>query len=253
MATITRDGVNLYYEVHGEGPPILLTHGYSATSQMWHGQIETFSKNYKLILWDMRGHGQSDSPDDQDEYTEAKTVQDMAAILDAEGIDKAIIGGLSLGGYISFAFHCEFPERVEALLIIDSGPGYKSDKGRDAWNANCEKTAADFEENGLARLQKLTPEMAMSKHRSPEGLARAARGMMAQYGSHVIFSLPEISVPTLILVGADDTPFLGASDYMDTKIANSHKVIIPDAGHASNIDQPEAFNTALQEYLDSLG
>src|ERR1044071_4169686 len=104
MPTLDRDGVKLYYEVHGSGPALLLSHGYSATSQMWNGQIEAFSPFYKMITWDMRGHGQSDYPDDQGAYSEDATVDDMASVLDAVGARGAIIGGLSLGGYMSLAF-----------------------------------------------------------------------------------------------------------------------------------------------------
>ena len=109
MPKLNRDGVEIYYEIHGEGRPLLLTHGYSATSQMWRKQIEPFSARYKLILWDMRGHGQSDYPLDQGAYSEEATVADMAALLDAAGADKAIVGGLSLGGYMSLAFHLAHP------------------------------------------------------------------------------------------------------------------------------------------------
>ena len=107
MAFLTRDGVKLYYETHGEGPVILLTHGYSSTAQMWRGQIAALSAKHKLVTWDMRGHGQSDYPADQSAYSEEATVADMAALLDAVGAKTAIIGGLSLGGYMSLAFHRE--------------------------------------------------------------------------------------------------------------------------------------------------
>jgi len=82
MPKINRDGVGIYYEVHGDGPPLLLTHGYSSTSAMWHGQVDALARDHKLLLWDMRGHGQSDYPDDPKAYNEAHTVGDMAAILD---------------------------------------------------------------------------------------------------------------------------------------------------------------------------
>lgn len=111
----------IYYEVHGEGKPLLLTHGYSSTSAMWHGQIEAFTKaGYKLIIWDMRGHGRSAYPDAQEAYSEAHCVADMAALLDTvcgEG-SSAIVGGLSLGGYMSQAFYRIHESRVESLLII---------------------------------------------------------------------------------------------------------------------------------------
>src|SRR5882757_3752929 len=112
MPKINRDGVNIHYEVHGSGPPLLLTHGYSSTSGMWQGQIEALSKHHKLVLWDMRGHGQSDYPDDPAAYSEALTVADMAALLDQAGAKRAIIGGLSLGGYMSLAFYRAHPERI---------------------------------------------------------------------------------------------------------------------------------------------
>ena len=84
MAFLERGSVKLYYEIHGDmGPFIVLTHGFSATSQMWRGQIEVLSKDHRLVLWDMRGHGRSDYPDDPSEYSEEATVEDIAALLDA--------------------------------------------------------------------------------------------------------------------------------------------------------------------------
>src|SRR3979490_1187030 len=125
MPKINRNGVNIHYEVHGDGPPLLLTHGYSSTSAMWQGQIEALSKHHKLVLWDMRGHGQSDYPDDPGAYSEALTVADMAALLDEVSADSAIVGGLSLGGYMSLAFYRAAPEPVRALLITHPGRGFE--------------------------------------------------------------------------------------------------------------------------------
>jgi pimeloyl-ACP methyl ester carboxylesterase len=230
MPKINRDGVNIYYEVHGAGPVVLLTHGYSATSQMWKGQIEAIGKDHTLVIWDMRGHGQSDYPEDQSLYSEEATVGDMAAILNA------------VGAYMSMAFHLKHPERVKALLIIDTGPGYKSDAAREGWNANALKTAARYEANGLGGLASGSVEMRTAQHRDATGLARAARGMLTQRDARVISSLPDIKVPAIVVVGADDTPFLNASDYMAAKIPGAKKVVIPNAGHAANIDQPAAFN-----------
>ena len=249
MATLNRDGVSLYYEVHGDGPALLLTHGYSATSRMWAGQIDAFSRHYRLILWDMRGHGASDYPADPAAYSEAATVADMAALLDGVGAETAIVGGLSLGGYMSLAFHLAHPDRVRALLIIDTGPGYRNDEAREGWNRNALKTAERYEIEGLGRLAAGSVEMRTSTHRSAEGLALAARGMLTQKDARVISSLPTIAVPSLVVVGADDTPFLAASDYMAAKIPGARKVVIAGAGHAANIDQPEAFNIAVLDFL----
>ncbi len=232
MSKINRDGVDIYYEVHGEGPTLLLTHGYSSTSAMWQGQIAALSQHHKLVLWDMRGHGQSDYPSDPKAYSEALTVADMAALLDEVGAGTAIVGGLSLGGYMSLAFYRSHPDRVRALLIIDTGDR--------------------FEREGLEVLKSGSRERSSVTHRNASGLARAARGMLTQRDARVIESLPDIKVPSLVVVGADDTPFLAASDYMAAKIPGARKVVVPAAGHAVNIDQPQAFIDAVLPFLDGL-
>jgi pimeloyl-ACP methyl ester carboxylesterase len=252
MPKLDRDGVKIHYEVHGSGPTLLLTHGYSSTSTMWNGQIDALSKHHKLVLWDMRGHGQSDYPEDPAAYSEALTISDMAALLDEVGATSAIVGGLSLGGYMSLAFYRSHRERVRALLIIDTGPGFKKDDARDAWNKRAHDTGDRFEREGLAVLQSLSRERSSVSHRDASGLARAARGMLTQRDASVMESLPTIRVPALVIVGADDTPFLAASEYMAAKIPGAKKVIIPAAGHAVNIDQPQAFVEAVLPFLDGL-
>jgi pimeloyl-ACP methyl ester carboxylesterase len=249
---LDRNGVNIHYEVHGSGPAILLTHGYSATARMWDGQIAPLSRDHTLILWDMRGHGESDYPSDPTRYSEEETVADMAAILDTVGAKQAVIGGLSLGGYMSLAFHRAHPERVKALLIIDTGPGFKNDEARQGWNDTAMKTAARFEREGLAPLARASAERSGAKHRSADGLILAARGMLTQRDARVIESLPEIKIPALVVVGADDAPFLKAADYMAAKIPGASKVVIPNAGHAANVDQPELFNKAINGFLQGL-
>jgi len=172
MPKINRDGVGIYYEVYGEGPPLLLTHGYSSTSAMWHGQIDALARDHKLVLWDMRGHGQSDYPDDPNAYSEALTVGDMAAILDAVGTERAIIGGLSLGGVMSLAFHLAYPERVRALMLFDTGPGFRNPEARRQWNERAEARARDLEEKGLPTSVG-GAETRLGRHRSAQGLAGA--------------------------------------------------------------------------------
>ncbi len=250
MPICNRDGVDLYYEVHGSGPAILLTHGFSATSKMWASQIDALGQSHTLILWDMRGHGQSGSPDDQALYSEAHTTADMCALLDHLDIKQAIVGGLSLGGYMSLAFYADYPERVQSLLIIDTGPGFKRDTAREAWNQNALQTGRNIAENGAGALAQGSAERATSVHNSYAGLARAAQGMLTQRNSRVIESLPGIAVPAIVVVGANDAPFLAASDYMAAKIPGAVKVVVPDAGHAVNVDQPEAFNKVIGDFLN---
>ena len=249
MPKLDRDGVAIHYEVAGSGPALLLTHGFSATGEMWAGQLPALTPNFTVITWDMRGHGRSDYPQDPSLYSEEATVADMAALLDAVGARSAVIGGLSLGGYMSLAFHATHPERTRALLIIDTGPGYKNDQARDGWNANAIKRAERYEAEGLGDLSRASAEVRAASHRDASGLALAARGMLTQKNARVIESLPEIRVPAIVIVGENDTPFLAASDYMAAKIPGAKKAIIPSAGHAANIDNPQAFNEALAGFL----
>jgi pimeloyl-ACP methyl ester carboxylesterase len=173
----------------------------------------------------------------------------MAALLDQHGVDSAVIGGLSLGGYMSLAFYADFRERTDALLIIDTGPGYKRDEGRTAWNRQAKASADAIEQNGLAALTGGSAERSQSVHKDLGGLVRAGRNMLTQHSPRVIESLPDIAVPAIVLAGAEDEPFLAATDYMAAKIPRAEKVIVPDAGHAVNLDQPLAFNEAIRTFL----
>jgi pimeloyl-ACP methyl ester carboxylesterase len=253
MPYLDRGGVRLYYVDHGSGPAVLLTHGYTATLRMWDPQVDALADRFRFIRWDLRGHGHSDSPDDPRAYSHDATVADMAALLDACGARRAVVGGLSLGGFMSLEFYLAHPERVAALMLFDTGPGYKKAEGRAQWNQLAESYAVRFERQGLAALGDGS-EVRITKHRSAQGLAHAARGILAQRDAAVIESLTHIKVPTLLLAGANDKPFLAGMDYMAAKIPNATMVRIPDAGHAPNLEQPAAFNAAVLSFLNvSLG
>lgn len=252
MPTLHRDGFDLYYETHGDGPVLLLTHGFASTSQMWRSQIGALGAGWKLVLWDMRGHGRSVGPADPDAFNETATVADMAALLDAVGAERAVVGGMSLGGYMSLAFYRAHPERVRALLLVDTGPGFRNDAAREDWNRYARSVGDDFARDPAATLATRGIEARTSRHVRPEALAHVARGMLTQRDAGVMQSLTAICVPTLVVVGADDQPYLGAADYMAGKIAGARKVVIADAGHAANVDQPAAFNAAVCGFLDGL-
>ncbi len=251
MATLDRNGVKIHYEVHGKGPTLLLSHGYSSTARMWDGQVAALKDRYQVVVWDFRGHGESDYPKDGALYSEALTVGDMQALLDTVGAKKAIVAGLSLGGYMSLAFHASHPERVRALMLFDTGPGFKKDEARAKWNETANARAARFDAEGLKALNQ-SDEVKLTRHRDASGLAGAARGMLAQQNDRVIRSLDKVAVPTLVLVGANDTNFLAATDYMAAKIKGSTKAVIPDAGHAANLHQPALFNQAVEAFLAKL-
>jgi pimeloyl-ACP methyl ester carboxylesterase len=250
MPLLNRDGVNIYYEVTGRGPTVLCTHGYSLTGHMWSATARALADRYQVVTWDIRGHGRSDSPPDPAAYSKALALGDMVALLDAVGADQAVLMGHSLGGYLSLSFHVEHAERIRALVLVGTGPGYRNPEARAGWNRQAEERARHFEQHGLAGLD--SPEAHGNLHRSAQGLALAARGILAQHDGLVIEDLVNIRVPTLIVVGADDTPFLGASEYMEKRIAGSRRVVLPSAGHMPNLDQPERFGAALEGFLDGL-
>ena len=139
-------------------------------------------------------------------------------------------------------------------MICDSGPGFRNEKARADWNQRAQQRAADLEARGLAVLEGRSAEtrQAIRHHKSAQGLAHAARGMLAQRDASLIESLPEIRVPTLVIVGDQDTPFIAACEYMAKKIPGAKLEVIAGAGHSSNLDQPEAFNRALGRFLDAL-
>ncbi|MBX9944316.1 MAG: alpha/beta fold hydrolase [Reyranella sp.] len=251
MPKLDRNGVKIHYEVHGTGPTLLLSHGYSSTCRMWDGQVAPLKDRYQVVVWDFRGHGESDYPADPSLYSEALTVGDMLALLDAVGAATAVVAGLSLGGYMSLAFNASHPDRVRALMLFDTGPGFKKDEARARWNETARKRAADFDTRGLAALN-ASDEVKLTRHRDATGLAGAARGMLAQRDDRVIQSLDKVAVPTLVLVGANDTNFLAATDYMAAKIRGATKAVVPDAGHAANLHQPALFNQAVEAFLARL-
>ena len=245
------NGINISFEDHGSGFPVVLTHGYASSSRMWQGQIAPLTQRYRLITWDMRGHGQTDSPAAHEDYSEALTVEDLRGLMAHCGVEQAVVGGLSLGGYMSLAFYLAHPEMVRALIVCDAGPGYRNEQARAQWNETAFRRAENFEQRGLDALGRSAEvQAARSAHRSAEGLAKAARGMLAQFDSRVIEGLEHIAVPTLLIVGEEDalTPPKEARA-MHEAVAGSRLEIIPGAGHVSNAERPAAFNQVVGEFL----
>ena len=218
----TDDGLKIYYEQRGSGSAVLLSHGFRASSAMWQNQMEALSDRYRVIAWDMRGHGRSDSPDDAGAYSFESAVADMAAVLRECGAHRAAIGGLSLGGLLSLAFHAAYPEKTAALLLFDTGPGQRR-----------ARTAASID--GW-----------------PPGFAHTRRKILDGANDRIVTLLDSIEVPTLILCGELDQRFLAASDLLAEHIPGAEKVILQGAGHVSNLDQPEIFNSAVRSFLDRL-
>jgi pimeloyl-ACP methyl ester carboxylesterase len=253
MPTATLNGFEIAYDIQGDGEAVLFTHGYQASARMWDAQVAALNSRYRTITWDLRGHGSSGTDDDPSKYSHDQMLGDMVALLDESGADRAVLVGHSLGGFASLRFYLDHPDRVRALVLFGSGPGYRDPEARGKWNEMAERFASSVESKGLDLLERASREVSTAEHRSPKALAHAARGMLAQQDSRVMDAITTISVPTLVIVGSEDKAFIGSSEYMAKKIPGARLVSVGGAAHAANMQKPDEFNTALLDFLDGLG
>jgi pimeloyl-ACP methyl ester carboxylesterase len=245
MTMLARPCGDISYHLSGSGPAVLLSHGFGATSAMFDLNLPALA-DYQVITWDLRGHGESQSPADPACYSAASAQADMEALINEHNIISAVLGGHSLGGYLSLSFTLAFPDLVRALILIGTGPGFRKDDAREAWNRRAFGTADRLAEQGAAALGNSSE---LDVHADVQGLIQAAKGTLTQHDAHVMDGLPDIRVPALIVVGENDKHFLAAADYMAAKIPAARKVVIAGAGHAPNIDQPEQFNAEITTFL----
>jgi pimeloyl-ACP methyl ester carboxylesterase len=243
--------VHVNAEVTGTGPAILLTHGFAASSHMFATTAPALADDHTVIVWDMPGHGKSDAPDDPSQYSVASFLDAMLGLVDDAGAERAVFLGHSLGGFLSLELVLAHPERARGLVLVDTGPGYRNDTARDGWNRMATSYASDLETKGLDGLSG-SEELSSSVHSSATGLAHAARNVLTQKDAHVIDGLPSIDVPTLVVVGDQDEPFLKGSHYMASKIPNATIAVIQGSGHAPPVTHSDEFNTVLRTFLERL-
>ncbi len=240
---------DISYTVHGPPSPrapLLLTHGFGASRAMWEANLRALGADRQILTWDLPGHGASVAPGG---LTHERCIADMLALLDVLDAPRAVVGGMSLGGFLSLLFCARHPERVAALLLVDTGPGFRDDGARETWNGWVQGLADGLDERGLSALQP-SPESAAAEHAAgAAGLAAAARAILTQRDAEVFESLGAIAAPTLIVVGAEDDRFLAAADAMARRIPGARKVLIEEAAHAANMEQPAEFNRAVVEFL----
>jgi 3-oxoadipate enol-lactonase len=256
-------GIEIVYTDEGAGAPILMLHGFPFNRTMWGEQAESLRGAWRVVAPDLRGQGETsvtDAPATMEEFAD-----DLAALLDELNIERAVIAGLSMGGYVALAFVRKYPERVRALVLADTRSQADTDEARHTREVNAQRVLKDGMSGIVdAMLPKLLaqetreykPETVervreMMQGTDPHGAAAALRGMALRRDQTDL--LPEISVPTLIIVGSEDsiTPPVDA-EAMHAKIRGSRFVLIEGAGHMSNIERPHEFNRALEEFLSSL-
>ena len=256
-------GIEMAYDVEGIGPTVLLLHGYPFNRSMWRGQVDLLSDRFRVITPDLRGLGETTATDEP--ATMSEMADDLAALLDELDIERVALGGLSMGGYVSFAFYRRYPLRVRALVLADTRPQADTDEARE----NRERQALKAMEEGMgtivdAMLPKLLAPATLSARKDvvervremmlktdARGAAAALRGMAERPDQ--TYLLPRILAPTLVMVGSEDqiTPPADA-ELMRREIRGSRLGIIEGAGHVSNLEQPAQFNEHLREFLDAL-
>lgn len=262
------DGVEIYAETHGEGLPLLISCALCTTHVNWSAQIEPLvAAGAQVILWDYRGHGRSGVPTDASAYSPDQVVSDLGRVLDWAAPDRAaVLAGHSFGGLASLHFAHRHPDRVRALVLVGSGPGFKNPKAQAGWERSVEKTASFIETRGLETFLERAgattvgpdPDLPAAKaaaaaiaRQNPTGLALFAR-RVAGVAPPVIDELAEITQPTLVIVGEQDEPYLRAADVMQAKLPHAAKVSFPATGHIVNIEAAELFEAAVVAFLAGL-
>jgi 3-oxoadipate enol-lactonase len=253
-----------YTDTGGDGPAVLFIHGFPFDRHMWDPQVEALKGGWRLLVPDLKGFGSSEAPDNRSSYTVDSYADELKAVLDDAGADKAVLVGLSLGGYIALAFMRKFPEAVTALVLAntraEADPPEGIEKRTNQQNqVSSEGTAGLIEAMPGALLSEKTkanhPDVADrlrgTMDNPPAGYIGALETMKQRPDSSA--GLANIKVPTLVLVGEDD-PLIppDASRSLHEAIGGSRLVVIPEAGHVSNLEAPEAFTKALEEFLSEL-
>lgn len=253
-------GVEIAWEEAGQGAPVVLLHAFPLHRGMWAAQREALAKQYRVITPDFRGHGESSVP--KEDSTMERLAEDVRGLLDELKLERVVLGGLSMGGYVAFAFYRRYAERVAALILANTRATADTEEGRKgryelATVAERQGSAAVAERLLTRLLAPATPdrnpeivaavrEMILST--PPAGIARALRGMATRPDSTPV--LRKITCPTLILVGEEDTLTPPAdADSMAKIILGSRLEKIRRAGHLANLEQPGKFTSLVESFL----
>jgi pimeloyl-ACP methyl ester carboxylesterase len=262
-----KDGTRLYYEEAGSGTPVIFIHEFAGDYRSWEPQMRFFARYYRCIAYNARGFPPSDIPEDGARYSQAHARDDVVAVLDHLKVDRAHVVGLSMGGFAALHVGITYPQRARSLVIAGCGYGAEPDK-KEKFQAECEAAAASFESNWTeaARKYALGPTRVQFQNKdprgweefarqlaehSPKGQALTMRGVQMRRPSlyELVADMKKISVPALVVTGDEDDPCLEPALLMKRSIATSGLVVLPRAGHTSNIEDPDAFNRALFEFF----
>jgi pimeloyl-ACP methyl ester carboxylesterase len=264
----TDDNVKIYYEDTGVGTPVVFVHEFAGDYRSWEMQVRHFARHYRCITYNARGFPPSEVPDAVSAYSQERARDDVKSVLDHLKIDKAHVVGLSMGGFATLHFGLFYPNRARSLVVAGVGYGAEKDQ-RERFRNEAAIIADKLENEGMAafaeayaygptRVQLENKDSRgfaefkrqLAEH-SAEGSANTQRGVQRERPS--IFDLePQLKtlrVPTLILNGDEDWPCLLPCIFMKRAIPSAGLSLIPNSGHAINIEEPDAFNAALANFL----
>lgn len=265
---IARDGVRLYYEEAGSGDVMIFVHEFAGDHRSFEPQMRYFSRRYRCITFAARGYVPSDVPADPDRYDQKIAAADIIAVLDAVGIERAHIVGLSMGAFATLHAGLDFPDRARSLVLAGIGYGAELERQKE-FRTLSEQAAAAFEQQGAeafaniygasaARVQFQAKDPrgwqdmvdGLAKH-DPVGSANTMRGVQAKRPS--LYALEDqlraLDLPTLILCGDEDDHTLQPGIFLKRMIKASGLMVFPKTGHALNLEEPDLVNQAISTFL----
>ena len=253
----------MFYNLQGSGPTVLLIHGFPLDQRIWAPQVEELSRDFTVVVLDLRGHGRSEAT--QGVYLMEQLASDAKALLDHIGVDRIVLGGLSMGGYVAFAFLREFGEMVRGLILCDTRAEADSEEAkarreqqavevlRDGTGPLADRLIGGMLTAGTRQRDKLLTGHVYDIMRSqqPVGMAGALRGMARRPDSTPL--LGSVRVPTLIVVGEEDqTTPLSDARKMASGIKDAELVVVPNAAHLTSLERPVEVNVAVRRFLERL-
>lgn len=261
MSRLRTNDIELFYEVQGEGEPLVLLHGLGSSTWDWEPQVPEFSKNYRVVSLDLRGHGRSDKP--LGPYTIPMFAADTAGLLNVLGIESAHIVGLSLGGAVAFQLALDAPALVKTLVIVNSGPSMAGPGGDIQKEVDSRVAIVDqlgMRGMGQALAPRLFPKPEHASQREnlierwaendPRAYIDALKSMV---GWDVVKQIGSIQCPTLVIASDQDYTPVALKEAYAKLMPNAQVVVIPDAHHAVTLERPQAFNAVLAQFLAEHG
>ena len=264
----TDDGARLHYEESGSGIPVIFVHEYAGDHRSWEPQMRHFGQRYRAITYAARGYPPSDVPEDVAKYSQARAADDIRAVLDHLRIARAHVVGLSMGGFATLHFGFRHPARAHSLVVAGCGYGAERDQ-RERFRAEAEAIAGFIEQNGMqvfAAKYAYGPTRVQFENKDPRGFAEF-RQQLAEHSSvgarntqlgvqrerpslyDLIEQMQALKLPTLILTGDEDWPCLQPGLLMKQHIASAALAVMPNCGHAINIEDPDEFNRLVGNFL----